>query len=74
MARIRNVRWWQRWLDPDVRRAHKRLAEATNYVTVDYTDGGIAITMPVEIAAEWEAMPYDARQDFMQEIDAQVKG
>lgn len=74
MTRIRKVRWWQRFFDPGVRRANKRLSEASNYVTVDYTDGGVAITMPVEVVSTWKEMPYEARQEFMQEIDAQVKG
>lgn len=67
-AKIRKIRWWQRFLDPDVRVAKRRLKSST-LQTVDYTDGGIAITMPAEVAELWETLPLEERDSFRADID-----
>lgn len=72
-GRIKKVRWWQRYLDRDVRMALKRVQETQQYQTVDYTDSGVAITMPAEIADQWDAMPYEVRAEFMAAVEAQIK-
>ena len=77
MANIRKIRWYERFFDSDVRTARKRSKEMLNgehqMVTVDYTLGGIAITMPAELQAFWDDMPYEARQEFLNGIDTQVR-
>lgn len=72
-GRIKKVRWWQRYLDRDVRLAMRRVQETKQYQTVDYTDSGVAITMPVEIADQWDAMPHEVRAEFMAAVEAQIK-
>lgn len=76
MGQIRKIRWWQQFLDKDVRAAKRRLKNMSpneQMVTVDYTDGGIAITVPHSIKSQWEEMPWEARQDFMRSVDEQIK-
>lgn len=43
-----------------------------HYQTVDYTDSGVAITMPAEIADQWEAMPPEVRAEFLAAIEKQT--
>ena len=71
-GRIKKVRWWQKYFDRDVRTALRRYQETTHYQTVDYTDSGVAITMPAEIAADWDAMPAEVRAEFMAAVEAQI--
>lgn len=69
---VRKIRWWQKIFDPAVRSAIRRKNETTHYQTVDYTESGIAITMPAEIADQWDAMPAQVREEFMASIEAQM--
>ena len=76
-GRPRRLRWWHRIFDKEVRHATKRMKELKagdlKMVTVDYTDGGIAITIPEAIRHEWDNMPYDAQQEFLRHVDAQAQ-
>lgn len=74
MAGVRKIRWWERFFDPVVRRAYqaKKDAANTDMQTVDYTDTGIAIVMPQEIADQWDMMPAEVREEFMRAVSAQM--
>lgn len=72
-GRIRKMRWWRYYFDKDLRRAVERARNATHYQTVDYTDTGVAITMPAEIAHQWDEMPAEVRAEFMASVEAQIK-
>lgn len=76
MTSVRRVRWWERFFDPVIRRAvrAKKDAAVTEYQTVDYTDTGIAITMPKEVADQWDMMPAEVRAEFMRAIETQMTG
>lgn len=70
MGKIRKLRPWARWFDTDVRAAQARHMATLQYQIVDYTDGGIAVKMPVEMVPQWEAMPAEVRAQFMADVDA----
>jgi hypothetical protein len=69
MGKIRRLKPWARWFDRDVRTAMARPEEPTQIV--DYTDGGLAIAMPVSMVPLWEQMPADRRAAFMADVDRQ---
>lgn len=71
-GRIRKIGWWRRHFDKDVKRALERARTTTEYQTVDYTDSGVAITMPKEIADEWDMLPADVRAEFMAHLEQQI--
>lgn len=74
MSQIRRLRPWSRWLDRGTRAAHVRHLHSLNFQVVDYTDGGIAVKMPVELVPQWEAMPAETRAEFMADVDRQHFG
>lgn len=72
-SRIRKLPRWRRFFDKGLRNAIERSKNTTEYQTVDYTDSGVAITMPADIAHQWDAMPAEVRAEFMASVEAQIK-
>lgn len=71
MGKIRKLKPWARWLDHDARAAHARHLRSLDFQVVDYTEGGLAIKMPVDLVPQWDAMPPETRAQFMADIDQQ---